>query len=552
VRKDKPGVEALQDEVKRLRAHSEALQTRLYELQTAHRLLQGEDEEYSALRHRIREVARELIPAEQIVLVVSKGDSALVDLYGREAWPFPRQADGRYAGYYPKRDLSAIAHLEAMRARGAGYLLLPETSRWWLDHYPAFRRHLEGRYDCVHDDPESCVIYAIGTPVVRAGDPLARFEQVLDDFLPVLGEDPSILDWTTGFSLEAAFPSRTVFSPPADKSVLPYLDNTVEVVAVCSDDEDMLVEAKRVAAKVVANFAALDSTRDRRWLRWKRSPGEMPVPSVSIIIPFHDGAAYTASCLTTLQETLPAWFRGEILLVSDPSSDETAALLRRYRRRDNRIRVVRNRSIGSSLAACNRGAQAARGDYLLFLNTDTVLLPGWFAPLLSTFNDYPAAGVVGGKILFEDGTLQEAGALVFSDVSVAKIGHLDPDVEAPLYQYPREVDYVSAAFLMTPRALFHEQGGFDPQYECGYYAHDYSFAVRASGRKVYYQPESVIVQIDGASAGTDLSPSQKENQVLSETVFAKKWQSELRKQPERPDPFDWRAGFALAGTVRGA
>src|SRR5207249_3006380 len=113
----------------RLRAHCDALQTRLYTLQSAHRVLQGEDEEHSALRHRIREAARQWIPADETILVVSRGDVELTDLYGRPAWHFPRQRDGRYAGYYPKRDISAIAHLEAMRARGASYLLIPETSR---------------------------------------------------------------------------------------------------------------------------------------------------------------------------------------------------------------------------------------------------------------------------------------------------------------------------------------------------------------------------------------------------------------------------------------
>src|SRR5207247_9302414 len=137
----------------------EALQTRLYALQSAHRVLQGEDEEYSALRHRIREAVREWVPADETVLVMSKGDADLVDLYGREAWHFPRQSDGRYAGYYPNRSLSAIAHLEAMRARGASYLMIPETSRWWLDHYPEFDAHL-AHYRRVFDDPERCLIFA--------------------------------------------------------------------------------------------------------------------------------------------------------------------------------------------------------------------------------------------------------------------------------------------------------------------------------------------------------------------------------------------------------
>src|SRR5262245_53017520 len=81
-RKRQPHSEVLRDEVECLRAQNEALQTRLYALQSAHRVLQGEDEEYSALRHRIREAVRKWVPVEEIVLVMSKGDVDLVDLYG--------------------------------------------------------------------------------------------------------------------------------------------------------------------------------------------------------------------------------------------------------------------------------------------------------------------------------------------------------------------------------------------------------------------------------------------------------------------------------------
>jgi GT2 family glycosyltransferase len=553
-REREPSVEALQEEVARLQAQSEALQTRLYALQSAHRVLQGEDEEYSALRHRIREAAREWIPADETVLVMSKGDAELVDLYGREAWHFPRQWDGRYAGFYPKRGISAIAHLEAMRGRGASYLLIPETSRWWLDHYPAFASHLE-RYRRVLDDPESCVIIAIREQTQPADDPAARLGQALEEYLPFLGEDPPILDWATGLSLKAAFPQRTVFSPPTDDSALPYLDGSVDVVVVLSEDKAALQEAKRVAGKLVVNLAELGRPNDERWLGWKTSPRELTVPSVSVVIPCHNGLAYTTSCLATLRETLPKWFRGEIIVVDDASSDETAAFLARLRQKDDRVSIVRNRSNRGFLAACNAGAKTAHCDYLLFLNNDTVLLPGWLAPLLSMFEDHPDAGVVGGKLLFEDGTLQEAGALVFSDASAAKIGYFDPDVEAPFYQHVREVDYVSAAFLITPRAVFQEVGGFDPRYGFGYYDDDdYCFAVRAAGRRVYYQPESVIVHVEGASAGTDLSDGLKQYQIANQKLFADKWKKELAQKPDRldPSPLDWQTTFALAGRTQGA
>jgi GT2 family glycosyltransferase len=547
--KRKPPTAALQDELERLRAQNEALQTRLYALQSAHRVLQGEDEEYSALRHRIREAVRVWVPADETVLVMSKGDADLVDLYGREAWHFPRQADGRYAGYYPKRSISAIAHLEAMRARGASYLMIPETSRWWLDNYPEFGAHL-ARYRRVFEDPESCLILSIREQEKRVDDQTARLGHVLEDHLPFLGEDPSILDWTSGLSLNSVFPERTVFVPPTDDAELPYLDESIDVVVVLSEDTDVLREARRVAEKLVVKLAVLGRRDDGRWLEWKKRPRDTNAPTVSVVVACHNGLAYTAACLNTLRETLPTWFRGEVVVVDDASSDGTVDLLRRLRKQDDRINFIRNRRNGGFLAACNTGAKAARGDYLLFLNNDTVLLPGWLAPLLAIFEDHPDAGVAGGKLLFEDGRLQEAGALVFSDASAAKIGYFDPDVESPLYQYVREVDYVSAAFMLTPREVFEQAGGFDRRYGFGYYDDDdYCFAVRGLGRRVYYQPESVIVHVEGASAGTDLAEGLKQYQIANQKLFADKWTKELAKKPKRfdPSPLDWRTTFELAG-----
>jgi GT2 family glycosyltransferase len=548
-RKHQPPVEDVREELELLRAQNEALQTRLYALQSAHRVLQGEDEEYSALRHRIRQAVRERLPLDETILVVSKGDAELVDLYGRPAWHFPRQADGRWAGFYPKRSISAIAHLEAMRARGACYLLIPETSRWWLDHYRSFRLHLERRYEPVLDDRDSCLIYAIRKRKLPAADPEVRLEQVFDDFLPVLGEDPSVLDWETGLSLQAAFPERTVFSPSSNSAPLPYLDDTVDIVVVGKKDRAVLREAERVASKLVVDLSAAEADEAPR-LGWRIPPDGVTPASVSIVIPCHDGLAYTEACLATLCETLPAWYRGEIVVVDDASSDGTSDFLKRLSRKDDRIRVVRHRSSKGFLESCHRGADESQSDYLLFLNNDTVLLPGWLAPLISTYERFEDAGAVGGKLLFEDGRLQEAGGLVYSDASASKVGYFDPDVEAPIYDHLREVDYVSAAFMLTPRSLFQEIGGFDRRYGFGYYDDDdYCFAVRASGRRVYYQPESVIVHVEGASAGTDVSVGLKRLQIENQKIFAEKWRDVLKRHPARPDPLDGR-GVAIAATLR--
>ena len=115
---------------------------------------------YRRLPERLGEAARATVPPHAVVAVVSKGDEALVRIEGRTGWHFPRDRDGAYPGYYPADGEAAVEHLEALRAAGAGFLLIPRTAFWWLEHYHDFRRHLEGRYRRLWHD-EDCVIYEL-------------------------------------------------------------------------------------------------------------------------------------------------------------------------------------------------------------------------------------------------------------------------------------------------------------------------------------------------------------------------------------------------------
>ena len=65
-----------------------------------------------------------------------------------------------YAGHYPADSSEAITQLEALRAKGAEYLLLPDTAFWWLDDYPEFHQHLEANYRRIWTGP-SCIIYQL-------------------------------------------------------------------------------------------------------------------------------------------------------------------------------------------------------------------------------------------------------------------------------------------------------------------------------------------------------------------------------------------------------
>ncbi len=127
----------------------------------AFRVAEEDPRHYAGMVDRIRQVVDDALPAGATIAVVSRGDYRLMHLGGRQAWHFPRDESGLYAGFHPRTSEDAISHLESLRAAGADYLLFPATSAWWLEHYADFRDHLETRYVRSVDRPEVCVVYEL-------------------------------------------------------------------------------------------------------------------------------------------------------------------------------------------------------------------------------------------------------------------------------------------------------------------------------------------------------------------------------------------------------
>lgn len=125
---------------------------------TGSRLTQGSPD-YFGLVDQVTSMVTAVVPPSKTVLMVSKGDENLLRLGSRTGWHFPRTDDGRYAGHYPADGEDAVRQLELLRDRGAGYLVFPATSMWWLDHYPDLSRHLENRYTSLVRDEDTCAIY---------------------------------------------------------------------------------------------------------------------------------------------------------------------------------------------------------------------------------------------------------------------------------------------------------------------------------------------------------------------------------------------------------
>ena len=116
---------------------------------------------YDALVERVRRFICESVPPGAVVLVVTKGDDALLTLEGRRGWHFPQRSDGAYAGHYPPDSDACIDEFEELRTRGAEFFVVPETSRWWLEHYAGFADHLATNYRVLGDEPGAGVIFGL-------------------------------------------------------------------------------------------------------------------------------------------------------------------------------------------------------------------------------------------------------------------------------------------------------------------------------------------------------------------------------------------------------
>jgi GT2 family glycosyltransferase len=223
-------------------------------------------------------------------------------------------------------------------------------------------------------------------------------------------------------------------------------------------------------------------------------------PDVSIIIPTHNGVDYTRQCLHGLLRTVGVPY--EVIVVDNDSTDDT----RLYVSTCPGVRLVRRNRNDSFAASCNAGARLARSPLLVFLNNDTVPLPGWLLALTSPLTT-GRAGITGARLLFpDDWSIQHAGIDWIQGQPSHAFSHRDCcSLDAAT---PRDVFGVTGACLAIRRSLFWDVSGFDERYVFGYEDLDLCMKVREMGLATFYCPASTLLHYQGASGrdlGTDAS-----------------------------------------------
>lgn len=271
-----------------------------------------------------------------------------------------------------------------------------------------------------------------------------------------------------------------------------------------------------------------------------------PEARVSVIIPAHNQFHLTYHCLAALL-LAPNVTPFEVILVDDGSTDRTQDIAQLV----SGITCIRNETPQGFVHACNRGAQQARGEYLVLLNNDTEVTPDWLDELLWPFEHFGRVGLTGARLLFPDGRLQEAGGIVWSSANPANYGR-GGNPHEPRYSYARQVDYLSGACLMIPAGLWNRLGGLDAVYAPAYFEDtDLAFRVREQGYKTVYAPLSRVVHFEGGSNGTDVSLGIKRHQEINRPTFRHKWLNACAGHGREGVDIDWvkDRGVALRALV---
>jgi GT2 family glycosyltransferase/glycosyltransferase involved in cell wall biosynthesis/SAM-dependent methyltransferase len=259
-------------------------------------------------------------------------------------------------------------------------------------------------------------------------------------------------------------------------------------------------------------------------------------PEVSVIIPAYRGAEELKACLRSLSANRATEPSFEVIVLDDCPD---VPVLWDIPSSGGLVKISNEKNLGF-LLTCNRGAAAARGRVLCFLNSDTIVSPGWLRSLLEVLKEEPRAAMVGGMLLNTDGTIQDAGWTILDNGWGYSIGRgADPNNGS--FTYRRSVDCVTGACFVMPREIWNELGGFDTIYAPAFYEEfDLAFRARAKCYQIIYEPRSRVLHLGSASYG-----AQRRDQLssINQAKFCERFAEVLRKHPaDTLDDFTLRHG----------
>lgn len=245
-------------------------------------------------------------------------------------------------------------------------------------------------------------------------------------------------------------------------------------------------------------------------------------PEISIIIPCFNEYEYTLDCILSVVKHPPetSW---ELIIADDASTDLRTQDLGKIQG----LRVVRQSENIGFLRNCNAAFKTAQGTYVMLLNNDTQVTAGAINHLVDTIRTDPRVGVVGPKILYPNGRLQEAGCRIDADGSTKMIGLFDNPAK-PEYNWSRFVDYCSGAAVVFRRSDI-EGDLFDIDFVPAY-CEDVDLCLRLSAKslRTFYDARATVFHHLSVSTGKDSEVKRVRLATRNQHKILTKWKDSLR------------------------
>jgi GT2 family glycosyltransferase len=240
---------------------------------------------------------------------------------------------------------------------------------------------------------------------------------------------------------------------------------------------------------------------------------------VSIICPTYNKLDFLKQMMESVEGNTQWPF--ELIIVDNASTDGTQDYVLNSNLKMNG-QYIRNEENKGFAIANNIGAKVAKGNFLCFLNNDTIVTNNWLTAMMNVFSEEKAVGVVGARLIHPGaGTIQHAGIVQYKSGIPDHIYFKKP-MNYPSAMIRKQYFAVTGACMLTPKALFEELEGFDERYWCGWEDMDYCQKVNLKGHKIYYEPKALVYHYESRTEGRYSKEGSNFTLYMSKWILGKK------------------------------
>jgi len=408
-----------------------------------------------------------------------------------------RIADGKYIAYLDDDDRFYPAHLETL----VSFLETNDCQMAYSDAYRAFEEKRKGKYVVMKRDLPHSAEFDNELLLVRNFIPSLCVMHAKACLEAVGFFDESLgthEDWDLWIRLSHKFKVAHLKKITGEYS---WRTDGSSTTSGCRGD--FLQTMKTVYNKHKELAAGNTAILEMQKKSFESLKNELSITrksiECSIIIPVFNKLKYTKKCIDSLYKS-SSLRSFELIVVDNNSSDGTREFL--ASRQDN-ITIITNTNNQGFAKACNQGARAAIGQYVIFLNNDTEVQPGWLDEFVKCCRQNHRIGAVGAKLLYADNTIQHAGVAIKNSPHPIFPYHIHRGKQADSPEVNKVLEYqaVTGACMLVRRKVFEQIGGFDEEFLNGYEDIDLCFRIGEAGYNVVYCPTSVVYHYESVSSG---------------------------------------------------